>query len=184
VKPDSGQPNPLRLRPCGLDHPDRRRSPWGLWYFVGMAVRVSSPAFEAGGAIPRRYTGEGEDVSPPLEWSGLPEGTREVALICDDPDAPMPEPFVHWVVYKISANSTRLPEGNTEGALEGRNSFARMGYGGPMPPEGHGTHHYYFKIYALDAQLDATPGLAKDQLLAAIEGHVLDEGELVGTYER
>ena len=156
----------------------------GLWYFVGMAVQVSSPAFEAGGAIPRRYTGEGEDVSPPLEWSGLPEGTREVALICDDPDAPMPEPFVHWVVYKIPANSTGFPEGTTEGALEGRNSFARMGYGGPMPPEGHGTHHYYFKIYALDAQLDATPGLTKDQLLVAMEGHVLDEGELVGTYER
>jgi Raf kinase inhibitor-like YbhB/YbcL family protein len=149
-----------------------------------MAVRISSPAFEAGGAIPRRYTGEGEDVSPPLEWSGLPEGTSEVALICDDPDAPMPEPFVHWVVYKIPANRAGFPEGNTEGALEGRNGFARMGYGGPMPPEGHGTHHYHFKIYALDAQLDATPGLTKDQLLAAMEGHVLDEGELVGTYER
>jgi Raf kinase inhibitor-like YbhB/YbcL family protein len=163
---------------------DRRRSPPELWYFVGMAVQVSSPAFEAGDAIPRRYTGEGEDVSPPLEWSGLPEGTREVALICDDPDAPMPEPFVHWVVYKIPANSTGFPEGNTEEALEGRNSFGRMGYGGAMPPEGHGTHHYYFKIYALDAQLDATPGLIKDQLLAAMEGHVLDEGQLVGTYER
>ena len=99
-----------------------------------MAVQVSSPAFEAGGAIPRRYTGEGEDVSPPLEWSGLPEGTREVALICDDPDAPMPEPFVHWVVYKISAASAWFPEGNAGGALKGRNSFARMGYGGPMPP--------------------------------------------------
>ncbi len=149
-----------------------------------MAVQVWSPAFEAGGAIPRRYTGEGEDVSPPLEWTGLPEGTREVALICDDPDAPMPEPFVHWVVYKVSADSAGFPEGDTGGALEGRNSFARMGYGGPMPPEGHGTHHYYFKIYALDTQLDATPGLTKDQLLAAMEGHVLDEGELVGTYER
>ena len=123
--------------------------------FVGMAVQVSSPAFEMGGAIPRKYTGEGEDVSPPLEWSGLPGGTREIALICDDPDAPMPEPFVHWVVYKISANSGGFPEGTTEGAL-----------------------------YALDAQLDATPGVTKDQLLAAMEGHVLDEGELVGTYER
>ena len=149
-----------------------------------MAVQVSSPAFEAGGAIPRKYTGEGEDVSPPLEWSGLPEGTREVVLICDDRDAPMPEPFVHWIVYNIPANSIGFPEGSTERALEGRNSFGRMGYGGPMPPEGHGTHHYYFKIYALGAQLDATPGVTKDQLLAAMEGHVLDEGELVGTYER
>ena len=96
----------------------------------------------------------------------------------------MPEPFVPWVVYKISADRNGLPEGSTEGVLEGRNSFARMGYGCPMPPEGHGTHHYYFKIYALDTQLDATPGLTKDQLLAAMEGHVLDEGELVGTYQR
>ncbi len=155
-----------------------------LWYFVGMAIQVSSPAFEAGGVIPRKYTGEGEDVSPPLEWTGLPEGTREVALICDDPDAPMPEPFVHWVVYKIPADKAGLPEGSPEGALEGPNGFDRIGYGGPMPPEGHGTHHYHFKVYALDAELEATPGLSKDKLLAAMEGHVLDEGELVGTYER
>lgn len=149
-----------------------------------MAIRVSSPAFEGGSAIPRKYTGEGEDVAPPLEWTGLPEGTREVALICDDPDAPMPEPFVHWVLYKITANKAGLPEGSLAGALEGRNGFGRVGYGGPMPPEGHGTHHYHFKVYALDAELEATPGLSKDQLLAAMEGHVLDEGELVGTYER
>lgn len=159
-------------------------TPPRLWYLVSMAIGVSSPAFEAGGTIPRRHTGEGEDVSPPLEWSGLPEGTRELALICDDPDAPMPEPFVHWVLYKIPANKSGLSEGSAEGALEGRNSFGKVGYGGPMPPEGHGTHHYHFKVYALETQLDATPGLSKDQLLAAMEGHVLAEGELVGTYER
>lgn len=149
-----------------------------------MAIRVSSPAFERGGAIPRKYTGEGEDVSPPLEWTGLPEGTREVALVCDDPDAPTREPFVHWVLYKIAPYRAGLPEGGRSGALEGLNGFGRAGYGGPMPPVGHGTHHYHFKVYALDAELEVSPGLSKDQLLAAIEGHVLNEGELVGTYER
>ena len=156
----------------------------GLWYFVGMAIRVSSPAFEADDAIPRKYTREGEDVSPPLEWSGLPEGTREVVLICDDPDAPIPEPFVHWVVYKIPAHKAGLSEGSPEGALEGPNDFDEVGYGGPMPPKGHGRHHYHFKVYALDTELEAIPRLSKDQLLAAMEGHVLDEGELVGTYAR
>lgn len=149
-----------------------------------MAIRISSPAFEAGGTIPRRHTGEGEDLSPPLEWSGVPEETRELALICDDPDAPMPEPFVHWVVYKIPADKSGLPEGSAQGALEGRNSFGNMGYGGPMPPEGHGTHHYHFKVYALGTQLDLAPGLSKEHLLAAMEDHVLEEGELIGTYER
>ncbi len=150
-----------------------------------MAIQVSSPAFEAGGAIPQKYTGEGEDTSPPLEWSGLPEGTREIALICDDPDAPTPKPFVHWVLYKIPADTTSLAEGSTpQGSFEGRNDFGSTGYGGPMPPEGHGVHHYHFKVYALDAELDAPEGLSKDQVMSAMEGHVLDEGELVGTYER
>jgi Raf kinase inhibitor-like YbhB/YbcL family protein len=149
-----------------------------------MAIEVSSPAFESGGVIPTKYTGEGQDVSPALNWSGLPEGTREIALICDDPDAPRPDPWVHWVVYKIPANRTGLPEGDTEGALEGSNDFGGTGYGGPMPPIGHGVHHYYFKVYALEIELEAAASLTKDQLLEVIEGHVLDEGELVGTYER
>ena len=149
-----------------------------------MVIRVSSPAFEPGGTIPAKHTGEGQDVSPPLEWSGLPEGTKEVALICDDPDAPTHRPFVHWVVYKIPADQTGLPEGGAEEALEGRNDFGATGYGGCMPPRGHGVHHHHFKVYALDAELDADPGLSKDELLAAIQGHVLDEGELVGTYTR
>ncbi len=105
-----------------------------LWYLLTMAIEVSSPAFKSGGLIPTKHTGEGEDVSPALNWSGLPEGTREIALICDDPDAPRPEPWVHWVLYKIPAVCTGLPEGGTEGVLEGRNDFGRAGYGGPMPP--------------------------------------------------
>ena len=111
-------------------------------------------------------------------------GAYEFALVCDDPDAPRPEPWVHWVVYKIPADRTGLPEGDTEGALEGRNDFGRAGYGGPMPPKGHGVHHYHFKVYALGIELEAAVGLTKDQLLEVIKGHVLDEGELVGTYER
>jgi Raf kinase inhibitor-like YbhB/YbcL family protein len=149
-----------------------------------MDVRVSSPAFEPGGAIPKKHTGEGPDVSPALTWAGLPEGTKEIALICDDPDAPTPKPWVHWVVYKIPADLTGFPEGNAQGALEGENDFGRTGYGGPMPPEGHGVHHYHFKVYALDAELEAAAGLTKDQLLEAMEGHILAEGELIGTYER
>ena len=149
-----------------------------------MSIEVSSPAFEPGGVIPRQYTGEGQDVSPALNWADLPEGTREIALICDDPDAPRPEPWVHWVLYKIPADRTGLPEGGTEGAFEGENDFGRASYGGPMPPRGHGIHQYHFKVYALNAELEAVGSLTKDQLLEAMEGHILDEGELVGTYER
>lgn len=149
-----------------------------------MAIQLSSDAFEAGGPIPKKHTGEGADVSPPLDWTGLPEGTRELALICDDPDAPRPRPWVHWVVYGIPADLTGLPEGGAQGVIEGENDFGRTGYGGPMPPRGHGVHHYRFRIYALDTELDAAAGLTREQLLAAMEGHVISEGELVGTYER
>ncbi len=149
-----------------------------------MSFNLTSTAFEDGQPIPREYTGEGRDVSPPLKWTDPPAGTKSLALICDDPDAPRPDPWVHWVVYKIPADRRGLPEGSTQGALEGTNDFDRMGYGGPMPPIGHGVHHYRFRIYALDTELKTAAGLSKDQLLEAIEGHVLDEGELVGTYER
>jgi Raf kinase inhibitor-like YbhB/YbcL family protein len=156
-----------------------------LCYFPDMAIEVPSPAFESGGAIPKQYTGEGRDISPPLIWTGVPEGTKEIALICDDPEAPRAEPWVHWVVYKIPTNVTGFDEGSTQGgALEGKNDFGTPGYGGPLPPKGHGVHHYHFKVYTLDAELEAAAGLTKDQLLEAMEGHILDEGELVGTYER
>ena len=149
-----------------------------------VTIEVSSPAFEDGATIPKRYTGEGEDVSPPLKWGSLPHGTKEIALICEDPDAPTRKPFVHWVAYKFPADRKGLLEGSAEGALEGINDFGEVGYDGCMPPRGHGVHHYHFKLYALDTELDAPAGLSKDELLAAIEGHVLGEGELVGTYER
>lgn len=149
-----------------------------------MAIELTSPAFHARELIPRKYTGEGEDASPPLSWAGLPEGTNELALICDDPDAPTANPFVHWVAYKIPPHQTDLPENNKGGIAEGKNDFGRIGYAGPMPPKGHGVHHYHFRVYALDQPLHAGPGLTKDQLVKAMQGHILDEGELIGIYER
>lgn len=159
----------------------------------GKAVTISmtSTAFEAQKPIPKKYTGEGQDLSPPLAWAQLPQGTKELALICDDPDAPMGT-WVHWVIYKIPADAAGLPEGlprdkslkTPAGAAQGVNSFGNLGYGGPMPPKGHGTHHYHFKLYALDKPVSAPPGVDKKTLLAEIREHVLAQGELVGTYQR
>lgn len=149
-----------------------------------MGMELKSSAFDPGGVIPRKYTGEGEDVSPPLSWNKVPEEARELALICDDPDAPTPKPWVHWVVYNIDPSATGFPEGSVGGATEGVNDFGRTGYGGPMPPKGHGVHHYHFKLYALGEKLNLSPGLSKDQLLSAMEGKIIGEAELVGTYER
>jgi Raf kinase inhibitor-like YbhB/YbcL family protein len=147
-------------------------------------LTVTSSAFSAGGRIPTKYTGEGEDVSPPLAWNGVPDSTVELALICDDPDAPRPEPWVHWVLYAIPAGTDSLAEGSTGVGLEGRTSWGTTGYRGAMPPPGHGTHHYHFKLYALDQPLGLENGATKTELLKATEGHVLAQGELVGTYER
>jgi Raf kinase inhibitor-like YbhB/YbcL family protein len=147
-------------------------------------IQLTSPAFEAGGAIPRKYTGEGADVSPPLAWEGVPARAKELALICDDPDAPRADPWVHWVLYRIPPGGRGLPEGSNGGATEGHTDSGHAGYGGPMPPRGHGVHHYHFKIYALDQALPLRPDASKKELLQSMEGHVLAEGELVGTYER
>jgi hypothetical protein len=159
-----------------------------------MALTITSTAFAAGQRIPKKHTGEGADVSPALSWSGIPEGAVELALIMDDPDAPSAEPWVHWVIYKIPASVQGLPEGVPRsdrltaptGALQGKNSWPsdNLGYRGPMPPPGHGTHHYHFKLYALDAALSAAPGLTKAKLLDAMRGHILAQGELIGTYQR
>lgn len=159
------------------------------------AMKIHSPAFPNGGRIPAKYTGDGDDISPPLGWEGVPEGTKELTLICDDPDAPTPESWVHWVIYKIPADRQELPdEIPTEprlpflgGALQGRNSWQSgptIGYRGPAPPHGHGVHHYHFKLYSLGAELDLEPSMEKRDLLKAIAGHTTAEAELVGTYER
>jgi Raf kinase inhibitor-like YbhB/YbcL family protein len=149
-----------------------------------IVITLESTAFQHKAAIPRKYSSEAEDISPPLSWSGAPEGTQEFVLICDDPDAPQPEPWVHWIVYGIPADTMQLPEGDGSEFTEGMNSWETTGYGGPMPPEGHGTHHYYFKIYALDTKLELEPGAAKEQVLQAMEGHIVAQGQLIGTYQR
>ena len=160
-----------------------------------MTLKITSSAFENGATIPKKHTGDGVDLSPPLVWSSLPEGTAELALICDDPDAPTPQPWVHWVIYKIPTDQAGLPEAvepvqdpkALAGVLQGANSWSAgntVGYRGPAPPPGHGTHHYHFTLYALDAPLQVRPGLTKAALLAAMRGHILAEAELVGVYER
>ena len=161
-----------------------------------MQMQLTSDAFRQNTAIPRKYTGEGDDVSPPLVWENPPEGAKSFALICDDPDAPSPKPWVHWVIYGIGAKVRALPEGIRAGetdvtepieAKQGKNSWpsgVTIGYRGPMPPPAHGTHHYHFKLYALDAEIDLQSGATKDHLLVAIKDHKLAEAELIGTYER
>lgn len=152
---------------------------------------ITSPAFEPGQPIPRQFTCEGADISPALDWSGVPGGTKSYALVCDDPDAPVGT-WVHWVIYNLPGSLTGLPENvvKTEtvaalgGARQGVNDFRRIGYGGPCPPPGHGTHHYHFRLYALDDQLALGPGATRSDLEAAMEGHVLGQTELIGTYER
>ena len=151
-----------------------------------MRIEVESESFEHEGAIPRRhaYRGEGENVSPAIAWRGIPAGAREIALICDDPDAPRPEPWVHWVVFGIAPDVAGLPAGDARAAVAGTNTWDERGWGGPLPPEGHGRHRYRFRVYALDRRLGLEAGATKDELLSAMRGHVIGEGELVGTYER
>lgn len=160
-----------------------------------MSMTIASSAFAQGERIPKLLTGDGQDLSPPLRWEGIPDGTQELALICDDPDAPTAEPWVHWLIYKLPSSLRELPQGvpadpqldDPTAALQGRNSWSNgrtIGYRGPAPPPGHGVHHYHFRLYALDAPLKVRPGLDKKTLLKAMDGHVLAEGELVGTYQR
>ncbi len=160
-----------------------------------MAIELTSTAFSDGEMIPKKHAGEGDDVSPPLSWAGIPEGTKELVLICDDPDAPTAEPWVHWVIYKIPATCSGLPEGvptkarlrEPAGALQGSNSWTigqTIGYRGPMPPPGHGLHHYRFILYAVEAKLAAEAGLDKNAILQELQNHVIAEGRLVGTYQR
>lgn len=159
-----------------------------------MKSSLSSTAFDNNAPIPRVYVGEGDDHSRPLAWEGAPDDVREFALICEDPDAPSAEPWVHWVIYGIEADVHAFPEGLAKNAQltspivakQGKNSWtsgATLGYRGPMPPVGK-PHHYHFKLYALDLKVELAPGATKDELLKAIQGHVLAEGELIGIYSR
>ena len=152
-----------------------------------MDIKIKSPAFVPGGKIPGKYTCDGMDISPPLAWTSGPEETKTFALICDDPDAPMGT-WVHWILFNLPADIIELhenvpPEKELEsGAKQGMNDFRKIGYGGPCPPGG--THRYFFKFYALDTEINLEAGATKEELLKAMEGHILAEGQLIGRYER
>jgi Raf kinase inhibitor-like YbhB/YbcL family protein len=154
---------------------------------VAMAIELASPAFKEGEPIPSKYTCDGENVSPALTWKNLPQGTKSLALICDDPDAPVGT-WVHWVIFNIPDSASGLPEGVPKdaslpsGATQGMSDFRTPGYGGPCPPSGR--HRYFFKLYALDGMLHADPGTTKKDLLKAMEGHILSQSQLMGTYQR
>jgi Raf kinase inhibitor-like YbhB/YbcL family protein len=156
-----------------------------------MALVLTSTAFPPNGPIPKLYTCEGGDISPPLGWNGVPTGTRSLVLFLDDPDAPDPQApqltWVHWVLYNIPASATALAEnekkqGVPKGTLPGRNDWKKIGYGGPCPPIGR--HRYFHKLYALDSVLPDLKQPTKEQLLEAMKGHVLAEAQLVGTYQK
>jgi Raf kinase inhibitor-like YbhB/YbcL family protein len=154
-----------------------------------MTLAITSTAFDAGGPIPPVYTCDGNDVAPPLAWTRVPAGTQSLALIVDDPDAPDPaapqRTWVHWVLYNIAADASGLEQGARHlpaGTQEGSNDWKRTGYGGPCPPIGR--HRYFFKLFALDAVLPDLKHATKQQLEAAMQGHVLEKAELMGTYHR
>ncbi len=155
-----------------------------------MALILTTTAFPAGGGIPAKYTCDGADVSPALSWGGTPAGTASFALIADDPDAPAGT-WVHWVVFNLPGTLAALPEGVAKtdqlrdlgGALQGRNDFRRVGYGGPCPPPGK-PHRYFFKLYALDVALPLKAGATKQDVERAMRGHILAQSSLVGTYAR
>jgi Raf kinase inhibitor-like YbhB/YbcL family protein len=153
----------------------------------GNSMELKSPAFEEGGMIPKKHTCDGDDISPPLRWTSVADGTKTLALICDDPDAPGGT-WVHWVIFNIPGDTRDLAENVPpqkelpNRAKQGTNDFRKIGYGGPCPPGG--THRYYFKIYSLDTDLDLESGATKAQLLQAMKGHVLGEDQLMGKYKR
>jgi Raf kinase inhibitor-like YbhB/YbcL family protein len=152
------------------------------------AIEVSSPAFTNGSPIPKDCTADGKDMSPPLEWKGAPDGTKSLAIICDDPDAPRGV-FVHWIIFNIDPKKKGLPEAIPasevlEGGMkQGTNSMDKVGYKGPSPPKGP-AHRYFFKVYALDKVLDLAQGARKTQLTDAMQGHILAPGQVMGTYKR
>jgi hypothetical protein len=153
-----------------------------------MSIKISSPAFGEGQPIPKKYTCDAEDISPPLEWSGVPAGAKSLALIADDPDAPVGT-WVHWVIYNLPPTLSGLKEGiaktpSVEGiGIQGNNDFRKVGYGGPCPPRGK-PHRYFFKLYALDTVLNLPPSATKADVEKAMRGHILAQGQFFGTYGR
>lgn len=146
-------------------------------------LAISSPAFRAGQAIPQRHSNAGGDHSPELRWTGVPDGTRQLVLIVHDPDAPLLDGFTHWVVGGLDPSTTGLAEDASEGFVTGANTLGDAKYMGPAPPPGHGTHYYFFFLYALDAPVEVTPSTTRDDLLRLIDGHIIQIARTVGTYE-
>jgi Raf kinase inhibitor-like YbhB/YbcL family protein len=150
-------------------------------------LKLTSNAFKEGEAIPRGYTCDGANVSPPLEWTGVPKTAKTIAIIADDPDAPSGT-FVHWVLFNLPADGLGLIENTPQtetlngGGMQGKNDFEKIGYGGPCPPSG--THHYFFKFYALDSELPLKASATKAEVEKAMEGHVVGQAQLMGTYKR
>ncbi|WP_163575483.1 YbhB/YbcL family Raf kinase inhibitor-like protein [Halomonas faecis] len=155
--------------------------------FALSTMQLESSAFAPQGAIPTKHTGEGDDVSPALSWQGAPEGAKGFAVICHDPDAPLVQHgtygFVHWVLYNLPGSTTSLEE-NTNQGTSGKNDFGKLGYGGPMPPEGHGLHQYYFWVLALDKPTDLPEGLSLPEVLKQLEPNLIGMNRLIGTYQR
>jgi Raf kinase inhibitor-like YbhB/YbcL family protein len=153
-----------------------------------MGFAVTSPSFENGGSIPKKFTCDGADVSPELQLAAPPPGTQSLALIADDPDAPVGT-WVHWVLFDLPPETKALPEGVAKvdqpptGGRQGRNDFRKVGYGGPCPPPGK-PHRYFFRVYALDAKVSLKPGASRQELDHAMRGHILGTGELMGKYQR
>jgi hypothetical protein len=161
---------------------------WGGLAQGAMPFQITSTAFSSGGMIPKNYTCDGPDLSPPLAWKDPPAGTQSFALIADDPDAPAGT-WVHWVIYNIPSTTKELPEGLPkseklpDGTMQGRNDFRKTGYGGPCPPPGK-PHRYFFKLYAVDTKLSLKPGATKAELESAMKGHTLAQTEIIGKYGR
>jgi Raf kinase inhibitor-like YbhB/YbcL family protein len=153
-----------------------------------MAFDLTSPAFTSGSDVPKKHTCDGDDRSPPLSWTGAPAGTKALALVCEDPDAPRGI-WVHWVLWSIPASATSLPEGvkaeptRSDGSRHGKNDFGELGYNGPCPPPG-AAHRYFWRLYALDVVPDLKPGATRQELLDAIKGHTLGTAELMARYRR
>lgn len=147
-------------------------------------LQLSSSAFEHGSPLPTRYTTEGTDVSPPLEWTNVPEGTQSFIVICHDPDAPLTYGFTHWVMYGIGGDVRQVEEGGGSRFVEGRHDFGSDGYLGPAPPPGHGLHHYFFHLYALGTELQLESGLTRSEVLRRADEDIIEQARIVGTFMR
>jgi hypothetical protein len=166
------------------------------WFKPGLKaaaeLMIDSDAFENLSAIPSKYSADEQGISPPIRWSTIPEGAKSLALVVEDPDAPTPNPFVHWLLYNIPADIRGLPEdvrheeiaAAARGAMQGKNSGLKIGWTGMAPPKGDSPHHYHFQLFALDRMLDLAPGAGRTALFDAMAGHVVARGDLIGTYQR